>query len=546
MIPAADKPPLLASQLSAPSQDAALRRLFLTLYLRGRGARGLNRKTAPKSVGSKLRTIVLLYGMIGCVSLSMIQQPLFALAIYLHAMTFAFLGMFVASSAGEILFNKEEADILMHRPIDSGILLRSKIRVMVLVALWVVGSFNLVGLFAGVTCPDSSWRFPIAHAVSIVIEALFCTGFVILLYQLCLRWFGRERLDGLMTTMQVFVAVAVVLGSQLLPRLMFRFGGHLAVSQNLWWLGLLPPVWFADFDEAIAGSGTWMSWLYAVVSVLATGLVLWLAFARLAHVYDRGLQTLNEAVPKRKSARRGLRWLDRLVNMPPLRWWLREPVSRASFMLTVGYLIRDRDVKLRIYPGIAPLIVMPFIFLFQSGPGMGNFGIAFSGACLGLIPLLALSMLQYSQQWQASDVFRSAPMRGPAAIYHGARRAVLFFFTFPILLAIAIVIWLVHGANTGFLLLLPGIVALPVYSLVPGLVGKAIPLSVPIEEAKSANRGLFMVFAMVAAMLLGAVASIAWSQGFFRQLVIGESAVVIGLYAGMRYALGRVRWKSAE
>jgi ABC-2 type transport system permease protein len=90
---------------------------------------------------------------------------------------------------------------------------------------------------------------------------------------------------------------------------------------------------------------------------------------------------------------------------------------------------------------------------------MGNMGIAFCGGYLGLIPLIALSMLQYSQQWQASDLFRYAPMRGPAAIYHGARRAVLLFLTLPILLVLGIIVGLLHGLNNQFFLLLPGIIA---------------------------------------------------------------------------------------
>ena len=50
-------------------------------------------------------------------------QPVFGLSLYLHAMTLVFLGMFVASSAGEVLFNKEEGDILLHRPITARALL---------------------------------------------------------------------------------------------------------------------------------------------------------------------------------------------------------------------------------------------------------------------------------------------------------------------------------------------------------------------------------------------------------------------------------------
>src|SRR6185503_13000849 len=126
-----------------------------------------------------------------------------ALAIYAHSITFVFLGMFVSSSAGEVLFNKDEADILMHRPVATKDLLWSKIRVLIQISLWLAGALNLVGLVVGVFTIDGGVLFPPIHIVSAVLEALFCTGFVVLLYQLCLRWFGRERLDSLMTMTQV-------------------------------------------------------------------------------------------------------------------------------------------------------------------------------------------------------------------------------------------------------------------------------------------------------------------------------------------------------
>ena len=541
----AAKPPLLPSRLIAPTPRQALRRLFLTLFLRGRGARGLNRSTAPKSVGEKLALTLAIYAAVGCVALTMIRQPVFALAVYLHAMTFAFPAMFVASSAGEILFNKEEADILLHRPIDPRTMLWAKIRVLVEVSLWIAGAFNLAGFFAGFASPDGGWRFPVAHAVSTVLEALFCTGCVVLVYQLCLRWFGRERLEGLMTTAQVLVSIAAVMTAQILPRFTMQINHVLTASESSRWIALLPPAWFAGFDDAFAGSGLATSWLLAALAVGVTAAVLWLAFGKLAQNYERGLQLLNETA--RKPKRQGRRWLDWLIAAPPLCWWLRHPVERASFRLTAAYLLRDRDVKLRIYPGIAPMLIIPFIFLLQGRGGLGgSFGVAFAGGYLGLIPLLSLGMLQYSQQWQAADIFRVAPIPGPAPLCHGARRAVLCLLTLPMLALFVIIVWLIHGGGAQLCLLLPGIVALPVYALVPAALGRSVPLSVPTEEAKSAGRGLNMVLVMFLAIGLSGLASFAWDHGWFWDLLAVETVAAAGAYFIIRWMLNRMRWKSAE
>ncbi|HUA66190.1 MAG TPA: hypothetical protein VME24_10100 [Alphaproteobacteria bacterium] len=541
------RPPLLPSRMAAATPKQALRRLFLTLFLRGRGARGLTKKGAPTSIGQRLWLSLLIYAAFGCLSLTMLGQHVFAVAVYLNAMTFMFVGMFVASAAGGVLFNKEEADILLHRPIDPRTMLWSKIRVLVEVSLWLAGAFNLAGIFVGLASPDGGWRFPIVHIFSTVLQALFCTGSVVLMYQLCLRWFGRERLDGLMTTVQVIVSIGFVLSAQIVPRMIFRFGNFLTPKESSWWIGLLPPAWFAGLDDALAGSATVFSRALAAVAVIATGVVLRLAFGKLAHNYEAGLQSINETVSNRKQMGTRRRWIEWLVTATPLRWWLRDPVSRASFVLTAAYLVRDRETKLRVYPGLAPMIIIPFIFLFQQGNGSGlDFGITISGAYLGLIPLLGLSILHYSQQWQASDIFRSAPVRGPAAICHGARRAVLLFLTLPILVVIAVVIGAVHGFNSQMLLLLPGVIALPVYALVPGLFGRAVPFSEPTEEAKSAGRGLSYLVVMLVSMALAGIAIFCQSQGWFWQFLIVEAVMAGAAYAAMRYALGRIRWASAE
>jgi hypothetical protein len=108
--------------------------------------------------------------------------------------------------------------------------------------------------------------------------------------------------------------------------------------------------------------------------------------------------------------------------------------DRASFLLAAGYLLRDRETKLRIYPGLAPMLVMPFVFLLQErGRTASAVDSAwpFSGAYIGLVALLGLNLLQFSQQWPAADVFRVAPLAGPSRICDGARRAVICFLALP-------------------------------------------------------------------------------------------------------------------
>ncbi len=536
---------------AAPSVRRTLRLLFLTLFLRGRSARGLDKKGAPRSVGSKLAFSLLFYALFGMVAVMFRSQPILLLSTYLHAMSLMFLGLFVASSAGEILFNRDEADILLHRPIEPRALLWAKIGVLAEVSVWLAGAFNLVGLLVGATSPTGGWLYVPVHAASTVMQAFFCTGLVVLVYQLCLRWFGRERLEGLMTTAQVVLSLSAVLASQMAPELFRAFENGKAFTMP-WWMMVFPPAWFGGIDDALAGSGAGTSWALAAAGCLATAIVLTLAFGKLAHDYEAGLQMLSENSARRVRTEGGRRWLDRLVDAPPLRWWLRDPRQRAAFLLTAAYLARDRDVKLRVYPAVAPYLILPVVFMMRDMTRNGGdnpadgFGMVFASSYIGIVPMMAINLLQFSQHWQAADLFRSAPMSGPAPICMGTSKAVLLFLALPLSIALVASAWLIRHDVGSMALLVPGMILLPVMALMPSLGGRGIPFSHATEEAKSASRGLAMMGTLMVTMALSGVALAAQKFGWLGWM-IGVEAVLVGLvYLMLRRNVTRAPWPAID
>lgn len=140
----------------------------------------------------------------------------------------------------------------------------------------------------------------------------------------------------------------------------------------------------------------------------------------------------------------------------------------------------------------------------------------------------------------------AAPIVGPAPLCHGARRAVLCILTLPVFVVFGVLAWVLRGQLSELALLLPGLIALPVYSLFPNLGGKGVPFSVPSDEAKSAGRGLTMVGVMLVSGLLSGLAAWAWSAGWYWWLVSVEVVAVAAIYVGMRTAISGARWPSLE
>jgi ABC-2 type transport system permease protein len=532
---------------SPTSASRTLQQLYLTLFLRGRSSRGLNMAKAPKSVAAKLWGTLAMYALVGVIALTFLGQPSFNLSFYLHGMSLLFLGMFIAASAGEILFNKDEAEILLHRPVAPRVLLWAKVTVLTRISLWLALAFNLTGLVMGSVGRNGTWLFLPVHLASTCLAALFCSGSVVLLYQLCLRWFGREKLDNLMTGAQVLLAVGIMAASQMVPHVMRTLGPATDALSTNGWLFLLPPAWFAGFDEVFTGRGTTSSWALAGIGIAVTASVLLLAFGRLAATYEEGLQNLAESRPAKPRDPSKRRLLDRLMDAPPLSWALRDPVVRASFRLTAAYLVRDRDVKLRLYPGLAPMLVMPAVFLFQgASENGGDIGIAMAGGYLGLIPLMAMNLLQFSQNWQAADLYRLAPVPGPGPFIHGAIRAVAVVLVLPALTLTILIVCLLPNGIQNVAILLPGLIAMPVYALVPGAIEKTVPLSKPAEEAKSAMRGVLIFILMITALAVPGLAIAARHFGGFWIFLLVEALLAAAICLAMNSAISRKSWDPLE
>jgi hypothetical protein len=213
-------------------------------------------------------------------------------------------------------------------------------------------------------------------------------------------------------------------------------------------------------------------------------------------------------------------------------------------------MFRDRETKLRVFPGLAPMMVMPVMVMLpqdtQSGLGANGFLLAFAGTYLGLAPLLALNFLKYSAHWQAADIFRAAPIGGPGALCHGARKAVFFALTIPLLIVFLCIVLAMGIPIPRLTLLLAGIIALPAVSMVPCASGEAVPFSQPSEEAKSAGRGLQMVGVTFVSMAVAGLAATADWFGLLWWFLAIEAIVAGAVYAFLRHRCSAARWPSMD
>ncbi|MCA8954299.1 MAG: hypothetical protein KDE27_32625 [Planctomycetes bacterium] len=529
-----------------PRVEPILRRLFWRLMMRGRNAWQANEGRRRHQMSLKLT--LLIYGCFGLIpGLTTFKFPPLPFATITHVMTLTFASLTLAVAAGSLLFARDETEILLHRPLHGGQILRAKVAVLIGYALLLALALNLAPLIAGMFGTGLDWRFLPAHLLSTALLMVFSVGATVLVYNLCLRWFGREKLDNLLALTQTLLTIVMVVGGQLAPRAL-QLDSFVTFDASSGWALALPPVWFAALDVLLCGAEpAGQVWLPAALAVVATGAVAWFAFDLLGNSYGEGLQALGEGGStggERAAGADRERRLDRLIRSRPLRGWLRDPLERQGFLLAAAYLLRDRETKTRVFPGIAPLVVMPLLVAFApTRGGMSPFLGAMALAYLAIVPLQPLVMLQHTDQFRAADIVRAAPLVHWAPLYHGARKAVIALLVVPSATLLTGLMIAITGSWDVLLVAVPVLAVLPVYSFVPGLVRPWLPLSEPIEAVAETSLGCMVAMLTIgSAFVVAAVASVAASHGYAWPFAAGAVALSLVLQHTFKHTMLARRW----
>src|SRR5436190_3630215 len=514
-------------------QLRALLKCYWRLSTRGRVARAMGRGGKPRG----LIFVLVMYLIVGFMTSMIAFSPidLFTYTIIIHSMTFFVVGMAVTSESGDILFNANESDVLVHRPIHPRTLLLAKTLNLIGFTLILATALNLFPTFFGLAVRGARPWFPAIHLFSMVVLCVFCAAAVICVYGLVIRFLDREKFDNFAAWSQVAMSILFIGGYQIVPRLLQRFEG-LTLKPYARYLFPLPPAWFAGLDSAAAGDLPFGA-LLGVIGLAVTAALAYVAIGKLSSSYSEGLAKIAEtrsSEPARKRVRK-----SRALRNPLLRWWLRDPIELWTFRLAAAYMRRDRDTKLRLYPSLTIFLVFPVISLLdRNRGGFSSFAPLFTVWMLSMLPYQALQTLQMSQHYLAADIFAITPLATAASVFHGVRKATIVYLLLPALAVAGLLTgYLSPGGLQGLQLALPGLLLIPVLTLVPGLVEDYLPLSRPAARGDQTSRNLGLMFvSMIAMTIVLAATYIAWKLEVLWFMLAIEALVVILIY----YLMNRI------
>jgi ABC-2 type transport system permease protein len=533
----AKNPERAAEPMVRVTEMWVLRRLFLKLVLRGPTADGLTLESLPRSVPAKVMADCLFYALCGTTALFFLNRPSPYLELYLHAGTLVLVGLFFVNAAGDILADRHEAFVFSYRPVSFRAIVWAKALVMAEIGIWLGGAFNLTGLLVGSFTPGGSPFFAIAHLLSTMLNVLFCLGCVLLFHEIRIAWRFRQRWPRWLLALAVTGVFALA----------WTFGFDLRLADVIEQRGatsyLFPPAWFADLDNVLTNRIR-NSWPLAGLAVAVPCIVLWLTLGPLTrrHVnWTMAFMGFDAVRPRTAST-----VLTVLVRTRVADWGLRSLAAHAAFALTTLYLTRSRDVKLRLLSALSPIFAMPVLLLMSNhGPTfLTQFWIAILGVYLGVYAFLAVQIIEASSDWRAAEIFLRVPVAGPAELCAGARRAVLAICVPPLVLFYAAVVYLATRDVFAMTLLLPGLIAIPLYAYLPNLLGRGVPFVSAPSSGEVANLLPVLGRWTFRSVPFAGLAALSYRTYYFWLLLVVELVIIIWVFRRTRGRLEGLRWRN--
>lgn len=280
-----------------------------------------------------------------------------------------------------------------------------------------------------------------------VLMSLFSVVLTSCIYVLLLHFFNGEKLKDFINIFQVLFTVSITLGYQIVPRIMnISALTQVEFSMKLWHV-VVPPMWFAAplailIEQEMQPALVAMSFLgIGVPTILLFFYVRWIAPR-----FEGYLSKMNESGADKdhgKSLRENL--VYRLASFVS-----QTDTERAFVLFSRKILTKERETKLRMYPGLVFAIGFPVIFGIMNQYG-GRVQIRGNQSILlyfYMTPIFLISMLvniKYSESYRGAWIYKVAPFSKQNEMIRGVIKGFVISYVLPIYICMGIIFYIVSG-----------------------------------------------------------------------------------------------------
>jgi ABC-2 type transport system permease protein len=509
------------------------------------------RKKENQEPGNAFAITLLVYSILGV----LVGGFIYSIPSVMVAMIFFFsyimvmVAMTLITDFSSILLDTSDNTIILPRPVDGRTLFVARLTHIMLYVGQLTLSLTLIpSILVGFKFGGLFLFFFLVALVFAVFTALLITNAT---YLLIMQFASEEKLKNVINYFQIIMAVAMMGGYQLLPRMMGRFELEDYIFEIEWWSYLIPPIWMGGALELVHYK------LFETPYIILTALCvivplggLYITNQYLTPIFNKKLSTLGSAtegtakIKVEKSQRKNV-----LENIGARI--TTNSLERAAFELVYKILGRDRKIKLKVYPAIGYVLVFGLIFMIREKEDFSTLwnNLPNTQYYLVLIYLtfmisqVALYEIPYSDDFKASWFYSSAPIDRPGEILSGMVKAIfvrLFVPIYAALSAFVLFVWgpnvlgdIVFGLFNNFLIL-----------LIIAAIGKRIlPLTMaPNAKNQSGNilRGLLMMLSITIPGGLHYLLS-QWSM-----VLVGTIPVQLGVIYLILRSYKATKWSSIQ
>jgi ABC-2 type transport system permease protein len=366
---------------------------------------------------------------------------------------------------------------------------------------------------------------PLFFLVS-VLANLFAALLIVSLYGLAIRYLPLERVRDILVYIQLGLNFLIIFGNQNLTSLAMDNLSRRSL-EDYTWIKFLPSAWFAEMNLLILGKFRVDRLLLAMIPLFLGIFLLRWTIGRFSLSYAAYLQSIRES--SRTFEKRPL--VERLWSV-----FRQDPQEAAVSGLVLRYLARDREIRLRIIPLFGVLLANGFFF-FSQAPG-DHFGAPGHGWG-SLLPVFILGWMLFmflpsvglgltiSEDWRASWVFWSAPLRG-RTIVRGVRRALTTVIYMPLFLLFVLIFSFRFPLADVVWYVLPFIPAGMAYVTIANIFFAVPPLSQEKQTGRTTGFTLLWLFlGAIGAVLIGVLEWLCFRNLLIRIVLLAGLAAIL-------------------
>ena len=368
----------------------------------------------------------------------------------IHSYILFMMAMTLITDFSSVLLDTTDNQIILPRPVNSKTFFVSRL-VHILVYLLqftiALALFPIIFIFI-----EYGLLVGLASIITILLTVMFAVFITYLLYGLILKLSSEEKIKDIISGFQIVMTIIFAVGFQIVPRLLNI--ENLKVTMPIhWYTYLLPPMWMANALQSVQQLKVDGPHLIMILLAIALPIfTFWIMIKFLAPSFAKKMAAMGNTgaqkeviLDKAGQAQQGLS-----EKISPII--CTNKTEQAGFEMAWKMTSRDKGFKLQFYPSLAYILVFMFVIVFNRGENIAQTwaGLGASKNFLWCIYLpmftisAAVSLLAFNENYAASWVYISRPLKLPGSMISGALKMLLVKFFTPLILilfAFAYYVW---------------------------------------------------------------------------------------------------------